>query len=112
MTRSTPAQVISYFATKPEEMPKMSTTTDKPDYQSIMTFQKKLDANLLVVPSDTCTLGHLAIAMDDAEFEKLNSGNAFVIPTDPGPKATITALRRNSTDEERSIMPFTAAETI
>ena len=109
MTRFTLAQVESYFATKPQDMPKLSTETDKPNYQTITTFQQKLDANLLAVPSDTCNLGHLAIAVKDAEFILLNGNTPFDIPLDPGPKAKLAALKKNSTDEQRAMMPFTAA---
>ena len=112
MTRFTPSQVISFFPTKPDNMPKICTLTTKPNYQSITEFQRKLDANLLAVPCDTCTLGHLAIAVKKDEFKTLNGGKAFDEPTDPGPKAPIQALKKKSTDEERAMMPYTAAESL
>ena len=109
-TRFTPAQVISYFATKPEDMPKMSTPTAKPNYQTITEFQRKLDENLLAVPSENCNLGHLAIAVKPTDFKTMNGVHAFDIPQDPGTKCKLTPLKKNSTEEQKIILPHVVAE--
>ena len=49
----TPSELLSYFATKPKYMPKISTSTSKPNYQNITEFQRKLDENILEVLSET-----------------------------------------------------------
>ena len=112
MTRFTPAQVVSYFTTKPEDMPKISTPTSQPNYQSITEFRRKLDENLLEVPSDTCNLGHLALAMKPDEFKQLNGGVPFEEPKDPGTKAKITSLTTKSSEAQKAMMPYTAAECL
>ena len=71
-----------------------------------------MDANLLAVPSDSCTLGHLAIIVEQSDFKTLNGGQSIVEPNNPGPTATITGLTRTSTDAERAMMPYTAAECL
>ena len=77
-----------------------------------MEFQRKLDENLLAVPSETCTLGHLAIAVKPADFKTLNGGTAFAVPKDPGNKCILTPLKKKSTEEQRAILPQVAAEKI
>ena len=102
---------MRYFATKLDDMPKMLTEYNKPNYQTITKFQQKLDTNLLAVPSDTCTLSYLAIVVKDNKFAKLNDRQSFNIPQDPGLKP-ILILKQGSTKEQQAMMLFMVAKTL
>ena len=127
------ANVQSYFRITPEDMPKLSTETTKPNYTTIKKFTEALEQNAMSVPSAQTELGHLALVISDADYTIANEGNAWIPPTNPGkaptnpvPTATTTEITttpvrntRSSTSttttvdpQAISMLPFTAAEAI
>ena len=75
------------------------------------------------IPSYSTELGHLALFMNTEEFTEAKDANPFQIPTNrglapanpittSGRPSTRTPTSRTSSDNELSMLPFTAAETI
>ena len=79
---------MAQFVTKPEDMPRISTSADKPNYTSLKKFQEHLDDNALTITSNTTELGHLALTISSADFVKANDTKAFKVPTSPGTAPT------------------------
>ena len=65
-------------------MPRISTTSTKPNYTSLKNFQDAIDANALSIMSNTTKLGHMALTRTDTKFTAANATAAFSISTNPG----------------------------
>ena len=87
-TTFTPKQVARYFITAIEDMPKISDDQTKPTYNTINQFQRKLDKNLLAIPTIEGELGFLGLTVSSVEYVVISGVPAFVTPTDPGKKTT------------------------
>ena len=90
-------------------MPRISTSSTKPNYTSLKNFQDSIDENALSIMSYTTELGHLAITRSAEEFKAANNNVAFVTPVNPGSAPTppqAMATRTTPTD------PFDAQESL
>ena len=104
--------VLSELRIKPDDMPKMSTPSNPPSYQSVRDFQKALNHNAMNIHSFQTKLGHLALVVKEDVFLAANSQVKFNPPTDPGlapinPTAGI-ATRSQSPEDNN----FVAMESI
>ena len=57
--------VLSELRIKPDDMPKMSTPSNPPSYQSVRDFQKALNHNAMNIHSYQTKLGHLALVVKE-----------------------------------------------
>jgi hypothetical protein len=98
-TQSDIDNITALFRTKPENLPRISTKTEKPTYTTIKKFQDKLIENAMSIPSFTTDLGHLALVIKESDFTTANNGTAFVPPPNPGntPAMPTFATRRATT---------------
>ena len=121
--------IQSFFQIAPEEMPKMSTATSKPNYTTIKKFLEALEQNAMSIPSTQSELGHLALVISDTDYTIANEGTPWKDPTNPGNSPTnpvpttaltSTGVATRSTSEASTepnnqaitMLPFTAAEAI
>lgn len=68
---TTQAQIESInkaFLIAPSEMPKLSTATTRPNYDTIHPFQRALDKNAMSIPSSQTALGYLALTRSDTDY--------------------------------------------
>ena len=81
------ADIIAQFPVAADDMPTISTVTEKkPTYVSLTTFQNALNTNALSFPSTRGgrELGHLALALPPAGYASVSTGDiAFDPPNDP-----------------------------
>ena len=69
------------FNTKSEDMPKISTFGNAPNYTSLNKFQEKLNQNAMAVPShQSHNLGHLGLVIKNTEYTSINNGTAWEDP--------------------------------
>ena len=89
-------------------MPKISTTGERPSYTSLRLFQDAFNKNFRSIPShQSYELGHLGIAIREADYLKINSNIAWTDPaTAPSKPSKPTTPVGEVTD------PFKAAEAI
>ena len=102
-TTFTPEQVASYFITAIEDMPKISDDQTKPTYNTIDQFQRKLDENLLAIPSIEGELGFLGLPVSPAEYLVISGGPAFVTPPDPSKKKQPTQHRSHEPPPHKNL---------
>ena len=76
--------VLSELRIKPDDMPKMSTPSNPPSYQSVRDFQKALNHNAMNIHSFQTKMGHLALVVKEDVFLAANNQVKFNPPTDPG----------------------------
>ena len=76
--------VLSELRIKPGDMPKMSTPSNPPSYQSVRDFQKALNHNAMNIHSYQTKLGHLALVVKEETFLAANGNTKFDPPKDPG----------------------------
>ena len=119
---TTQAQIESInkaFLISPSEMPKLSTATTRPNYDTIQPFQRALDKNAMSIPSAQTPLGYLALTRSDTDYLTASSNIAFVPPVDPGTAPTpptlstgvsTTSVARRAIQVE--MMPFTSQEAV
>ena len=110
--------ITSQFETRSEDIPRISTSSTKPNYTSLKNFQDSIDANVLSIISTTTNLGHLALTRSPTEFTAANGTVPFVIPTNPGtaPKpppriatiASVAALAIDLNDVAETSDPYKA----
>ena len=87
--------ITAQFETKPEDMPRISTSSTKLNYTSLKLFQEALDANVMTITSNTTELGHLALTCSAEKKITANDDVSFVIPVSPS--ATPRTLARIAT---------------
>ena len=76
--------VLSELRIKPDDMPKMSTPSNPPSYQSVRDFQKALNHNAMNIHSFQTKMGHVALVVKEDVFLAANNQVKFNPPTDPG----------------------------
>ena len=113
--------ITSQFETRSEDMPRISTSSTKPNYTSLKNFQDAIDANAMSIMSSTTELGHLALTRSPTEFTLAN-GTAFVIPLNPGTapnppprigtRASAAALALDPTATAETSDPYKAQEAL
>ena len=111
-TTFTPKQVASYFITPIEAMPKISDEQTKPTYNTIDQFQRKLDENLLAIPTIEGELGFLGLAVSPAEYLTISGGPVFLPPTDPGDKPKDPTTFARTSAAQKLAYPFLVQESI
>ena len=110
--------VLSELRIKPDDMPKMSTPSNPPSYQSVRDFQKALNHNAMNIHSFQTKMGHLALVVKEDVFLAANNQVKFNPPTDPGlaPTNPTNATTSTSGVTTRSNSPednnFVAMESI
>ena len=114
--------VTSQFETRSEDMPRISTSSTKPNYTSLKNFQDAIDANAMSIMSSTTELGHLALTRSPTEFTLANNNTAFVIPLNPGTaptppprigtRASAAALALDPTATAETSDPYKAQEAL
>ena len=100
--------ITSQFKTRSEDMPRISTSSTKPNYTSLKNFQDALDANAMSVMSYSTELGHLALTRKPEEFTAANNNVSFVTPTNPGNAPTLPSMSTRSSPTD----PFEAQEVL
>ena len=80
--------VTSQFETRSEDMPRISTSSTKPNYTSLKKFQDAIDDNALPIMLTTIELGHLALTRSPTEFTAANNKIDFTILLNPGTALT------------------------
>ena len=83
--------VLSELRIKTNDMPKMSTLSSPPTYQTVKDFQKALNHNAMAIHSTQTELGHLALVISKANFLAANNNKPFKEPKDPGSAPTNTS---------------------
>ncbi len=111
-TTFTPKQVASYFITPIEDMPKISDYQTKPTYNSIDLFQRKLDKNLLPIPSIKGDLGFLGLAVIPTEYALISGGDTFITPPDTGKAPSDPTLFVPTSAAQKLAYPFIVQESI
>ena len=91
--------IVGLFTISPQNMPRISTSTTKPNYTSLKLFQDAINKQALCIPYEQTTLGALALVIPDAEFTTVNGGTPFVIPNNPGtaPTNPVPPTRQSTT---------------
>jgi hypothetical protein len=108
------SNIQALFRTQTANMPRISTSTEKPSYTSLKKFQEAIDENAMSVPSYTTDLGHLALVIPPEDFTSANGGADFIIPSNPGERPTAPDVggTREGAATALTMLPFTAAENI
>ena len=104
--------VLGELRIKPDDMPKMSTPSTPPSYQSVRDFQKALNHNAMSIHSYQTKLGHLAFVVKEDTFLAANAQVKFIPPKDPGlapTNPTSGVATRSQSPEDNN---FVAMDTI
>jgi hypothetical protein len=82
--------IIAQFPVAVEDMPTISSATEKPTFATLTAFQNALNTNALSVPSSKGggQLGHLALVLKPEDYSTVSNNIAFDPPTDPGTTCT------------------------
>mmetsp|Transcript_13757 Transcript_13757/g.16707 ORF Transcript_13757/g.16707 Transcript_13757/m.16707 type:complete len:286 (-) Transcript_13757:200-1057(-) len=120
--------IIAHFTTKPEDMPRISTATSKPNHGSLQKFTKALNGNAMTIPSPLTELGHLFLTVKTSTFTRCNNDTPITPPTkpvrpvNPADQANETALKnlaftgpealRIYTDLQKQWEVYIAAKTV
>ena len=79
------ADILDLLPVKPENMPKIETTTNKPTRASIKAFQESIQDQAMSIKTCDHNLGFLIMVPRASDFDPLKNGNPFAPPTYPGP---------------------------
>jgi len=88
------SDIIAVLPSKLEDMPKIATSTQEPNRQTLKIFQECIQDQSMTIASSDPTLGYLGLVLKDSSFITLSAdGNSFIAPRDPGinPSATNNA---------------------
>ena len=80
-----PADILELLPVKPEDMPKIATTTNKTTRSSIKNFQESIKYQAMAINTCKHNLGFVGMVLRASDFDPLNNGNPFAPPKDPGP---------------------------
>ena len=97
---TTQAQIDSInkaFRIPPSDMPKLSTATTRPSYDTIHPFQKALDKNAMSIPCSQTELGYLVLTRSNADYLQASGSESFDIPVNPGSAPRAPLLTSGST---------------
>ena len=104
--------VMGELRIKPDDMPKMSTPSSPPSYQSVRDFQKALNHNAMAIHSYQTKLGHLSLVVKEDDFLAANKQVKFVPPTDPGMAPTNPTSGMATRSQAPEDNNFVAMDTI
>ena len=91
-----PADILALLPIKPEDMPEIATTTNKPTRASIKAFQEIIQGQAMAITTCDHNLGLLRIVLRASDFDTLNNGKIFASPIDPGPAPIAPLLRQRA----------------
>ena len=104
--------ITAQFEAKPEDMPRISTSSTKTKYTFLKLFQEALDANAMTIASDTTELCRLALTRSAEDFFTANDDITFGIPVSPGATHTTPARIATHTSATSLLLnPNATAET-
>ena len=83
--------VLSELRIKANDMPKLSSPSSPPTYQTVKDFQKNLNHIAMAIHSYQTELGHVALVVSEATFLATNDNKLFTEPKDPGMAPTNTS---------------------
>ena len=86
-----PADILALLPIKPEAMPKIAITANKPAQASIKYFQESIQDQAMSITTCDHNLGFLGMLLRASNFDPLNNRKSFSPPTDPGP-APVNAI--------------------
>ena len=78
-----PADILALLPVKPEDMPKIATTTNKTTRSSIKNFQESIKYQAMAITVYDHNLGLLGMDLRASDFNPLKNSNPFAPPTDP-----------------------------
>jgi hypothetical protein len=80
------SDILALLPFKPEDMPKIATSTQEPTRKSLKAFQECIQDQAMAITSTDPTLGFLGLVIPDNRYITLSENqNSFVQPPDPGP---------------------------
>ncbi len=80
------SDILALLPIKPEAMPKITTSTQKPTKLTLKSFQECIQDQAMAITSATePMLGFLGLVLKDASYITINNGNSYTLPVDPGP---------------------------
>jgi hypothetical protein len=72
-------------ASEPEDMPKIATSTQEPNRQTLKIFQECIQDQAMAITSSDTLLGFLGLVLKDSSFITLSAnGTSFTDPINPG----------------------------
>ena len=77
-----PADILALLPVKPEDMPEISTITNKPTRSSIKASQESIQDQAISITTCDHNLGFLGMVLLASYFDPLNNRNPFVPPID------------------------------
>ena len=79
------SDILALLPFKPEDMPKLATTTKEPNRQSLKAFQECIQDQAMAITTTDPILGFLGLVITDIKYVTLsNTGASFTAPLDPG----------------------------
>ena len=90
-----PDDILVLLPIKPEDMPKITTMTNKKIRASIKYFQESIQYQAMAITNCDQNLGFLGMVFWASGFDPINHGNPFVTPTYPVP-APVNAIGTDS----------------
>lgn len=79
------SDIVALLPSKLEDMPKIATSTQEPNRQTLKIFQECIQDQAMAITSSDSILGYLGLVLKDSSFITLSAnGTSFVEPIDPG----------------------------
>ena len=79
------SDILALLPYKPEDMPKLATSTQEPNRQSLKAFQECIQDQAMAITTVDPILGFLGLVITNSSFVTLsNTGAPFTPPNDPG----------------------------
>jgi hypothetical protein len=79
------SNLIALLPAKLEDMPKIATSTQEPNRQTLKVFQECIQDQAMAITSSDTLLGFLGLVLKDSSFVTLSDkGTSFTAPVNPG----------------------------
>jgi hypothetical protein len=80
------SHILALLPFKPEDMPKIATSTQEPTRQSLKSYQECIQDQAMAITSTDPTLGFLSLVIPNDSYITLSKNQtSFAPPLDPGP---------------------------
>jgi hypothetical protein len=80
------SDILALLPFKPEDMPKLATSTQEPNRQSLKAFQECIQDQAMAITTADPILGFLGLVIKNSLYITIfTSGTSFTDPVDPGP---------------------------
>jgi hypothetical protein len=80
------SDILALLPVKLEDMPKLATSTQEPNRQSLKAFQECIQDQAMAITTTDPILGFLGLVITDTSYVTLSAtGVSFAAPIDPGP---------------------------